>query len=166
MVHDVLIAFDPGRRTGYALATTGDFAIEQLGACSPEDVLEVLERLSGEGNNPLVVVEDWEVRGAKPGHNSVVPNQVIGMLVGYSHCKGLPVIRKNSRWKREMIQGVEPIPPRVIEHLDRSDRALLARIAMDYAPIFDLIRNLPKDERPHALDAVGLALWTLRHALS
>lgn len=77
-----LLAVDPGVHLGYALIPAGEVGVLVL----PKDV-EGAVRGMMEELRPLLlsstdlVVEGWQVRGRRPGRDSLVPLALIGALV-------------------------------------------------------------------------------------
>lgn len=134
----------------------------------PQDPEEAVRRMV-EGLRPLlltsdrIVVEGWQVRGKRPGRHTLVPVALIGALVAL----GSHVVPPT--WKRAFA-------PRVpLTHfaglsfpsgLDPTDRGIWLRLHLDgYGPLLKDIQMLPKRYRPHALDALGLARYSLLHGI-
>jgi len=68
-------------------------------------------------------------------------------------------------WKWRMTRGLllgsaEKMGVKFPSGLDRKDRALWFRLHLEgYGPALSRIRELPKKLRPHALDALALAIY-------
>ena len=114
-----------------------------------------------------LVVEGWQVRGKRPGRDSLVPVALIGALVAL----GGQVVPPT--WKRSLAPRVPLTRFQGISFpsgLDPSDRGIWFRLHLDgYGPLLESIRRLPRKYRPHALDALGLAryafLWGPREVM-
>ncbi|RTG95797.1 hypothetical protein [Thermus scotoductus] len=155
-----LLAVDPGVHLGYALIPAGEVGVLVL----PKDV-EGAVRGMMEELRPLLlsstdlVVEGWQVRGRRPGRDSLVPLALIGALVALGG-KTVP-----PTWKREFApkvpQDFRGVPGlRFPTGLDPTDRGIWLRLYLDgWLPLLDRVRALPRKHRPHALDALGLARY-------
>lgn len=159
MASELAIAgFDPGPRTGVALYLPGQRRIELMTAISPDVLLPAVDDLLSLGNELIMVVEDWENYGRRPGVAANLPNRVIGLLQGYAYTKRLPIhMHPPSQWKRHFGRNVAPI---TFRGLGQKDRIILARLVMECGDgVVEIARKVPKGDLPHAIDAAGVAVY-------
>lgn len=127
-------------------------------ALSPDVLLPAVDDLLSIGNELIMVVEDWENYGKRPGVSANLPNRVIGLLQGYAYVHRVPVyLHPPSRWKRSFGRNVPPVHFR---GLGQKDRVILARLIMECGDgVVEIARKVPKGDLPHAIDAAGVAVY-------
>ncbi len=130
----------------------------------PEDATEAV-RVALRELHPLlleaevILVEGWSVRGKRPGRHALVPVALVGAFVA------LGAETVSPRWKQEMApripQGFKGIPGfHPPSGLDPTDRGIWLRLYLDgWGPLLDELRRMSRKDRPHALDALGLARY-------
>lgn len=153
-----VLGFDPGPRTGVALYLPAAKRVELMTAFAPESLLPALDDLLSLGLDAVLVVEDWENYGRRPGVSANLPNRVIGLLQGYAYAHRLSLhLHSPSRWKRSFSRNVSPIS---FKGLGQKDRIILARLAMECGDgVVEVARKVPKADLPHAVDAAGVAVY-------
>lgn len=156
-----VLALDPGVHLGYALVGKEfTLGVLVLSGDYREAVGEAVRRL-----RPLllkadrVYVEEWGYQGRRLGKEQMVPLALAGAFLALG---AEPV---DPGWKWRMTRGLllgsaEKMGVKFPSGLDRKDRALWFHLHLEgYGPALNRIRELPKKLRPHALDALALAIY-------
>ena len=164
-----ILAFDPGVRTGVALLAPGHLRVTTL--VLPRDYVEAVREFARRARPFLeraneIYVEDWTYqKGRSIADGYKVPMALLGYLVSLG-AKPIPP----QVWKKTMTAKIPasvmrwiPEASRIPSGLAQNDRGLwLVLEGQGMSPLLDQIRGLPKKDRPHALDALGLAIYAWR----
>lgn len=161
------MALDPGVHLGYALLgrefALGTLVLSRDYRDAVEEAVEKLRPLLLKADR--VYVEEWGYQGRRLGKEQMVPLALTGAFLA------LGAVPVDPLWKRKMTDGLVVGGPgqdlylrrlgvRFPSGLDRKDRALWLRLHLEgYDPVLRYVRELPKKLRPHALDALALAVY-------